>query len=186
MKLLIDFFPALAFLLALIIPSDHKQSVYLATEVLIAATALQVAVLWVIHRRVDRQYLIILAVVLILGGATLLLRDDRFIKWKPSVVFWIFSVICLGSEFIGEKNIARRVLGSAFEAPARIWSRVNLSLILFFLALGFINLYVAYNYDTETWAYFKVFGFLGINFVFILALVLSLSRYMIEPDDKKE
>jgi intracellular septation protein len=186
MKLFIDFFPALAFLLALIIPANREQSVYFATEVLIAATVLQVLIVWIANRRVDRQYLIILAVVLVLGTATLLFRDARFIKWKPSVVFWIFSAICLGSEFIGQKNIARRVLGTAFNAPPYIWMRVNLSLILFFLALGFINLFVAYNYDTETWAYFKVFGFLGINFLFILALVISLSRYMIDPDDKKE
>jgi intracellular septation protein len=186
MKLFIDFFPALAFLLALIIPADHEQSVYFATEVLIAATVLQVGVVWLIHRRVDRQYLIILAVVLVLGGATLLFRDPEFIKWKPSVVFWIFSAICLASEFIGKQNIARRFLGSAFDAPPHVWMRVNLSLILFFLTLGFINLFVAYNYDTETGAYFKVFGFLGINFVFILGLVISLSRYMIEPDDNKE
>jgi len=186
MKLFLDFFPALAFLLALIIPQDHTRSVYLATEVLIAASFLQVGFVWLLHRRVDRQYLIILAVVLVLGGATLLFRDALFIKWKPSVVFWIFSVVCLGSEFVGQKNVARRFLESAFAAPARVWTRANLSLALFFLALGFINLYVAYNYDTETWAYFKVFGFLGINFVFMLALVLSLSRYMIEPDEKKE
>jgi len=186
MKLFLDFFPALAFLLALIIPQDHTQSVYFATKVLIAATFLQVGIVWLIHRRVEKQYLIILAVVLLLGTATLLLQDDRFIKWKPSVVFWIFSVACLASEYIGRKNIARRFLDSAFEAPAHVWTRANLSLTLFFLALGFINLFVAFNYDTETWAYFKVFGFLGINFIFMLALVLSMSRYMIEPDDNKE
>lgn len=186
MKLFLDFFPALAFLLALIIPQDHTRSVYLATEVLIAASLLQVGFVWLLHRRVERQYLIILAVVLVLGGATLLLRDARFIKWKPTVVFWIFSAACIVSEFVGRKNIARRFLDSAFAAPDPVWTRANLSLAVFFLALGFINLYVAFNYDTETWAYFKVFGFLGINFVFMLALVLSLSRYMIEPDEKKE
>jgi intracellular septation protein len=186
MKLFLDFFPALAFLLALIVPQDHTRSVYLATEVLIAATILQVGIVWLIHRRVERQYLIILGVVLVLGTATLLFQDDRFIKWKPSVVFWIFSAVCLASDYVGRKNIARRFLESAFEAPPRVWARANLSLTLFFLALGFINLFVAYNYDTETWAYFKVFGFLGINFIFLLALVLSMSRYMIEPDDNKE
>lgn len=186
MKLFIDFFPALAFLIALFIPQNGQESIYFATKVLIAATALQLAASWLITRRVERQYLIILVVVVVLGAATLLLQDERFIKWKPTIVFWIFSVICLASEFIGSKNIARRFLGSMFDAPDIIWFRVNLSFILFFLVLGLINLFVAYNFDTETWAFFKVFGFMGINFIFILALVLYLSRYMIEPDENKE
>jgi intracellular septation protein len=186
MKLFIDFFPALAFLIALFIPESRGEAIYFATKVLIAATVLQLAASWALTRRVERQYLIILAVVVILGGATLMFQDERFIKWKPTIVFWIFSLICLGSDYVGAKNIAERFLGTMFNAPATVWFRVNLSFTLFFLSLGFINLFVAYNFDTETWAFFKVFGFMGINFIFILALVIYLSRYMIEQDQNKE
>jgi len=186
MKLFIDFFPALAFLIALFVPEHSEGSIYFATKVLIGATVLQLAASWILTRRLERQYLIILAVVIVLGGATLFLQDERFIKWKPTIVFWIFAVICLGSEFYGSKNIARRFLDSMFNPPAPVWGRVNISFALFFLSLGLINLFVAYNFDTETWAFFKVFGFMGINFIFILVLVIYMSRYMIEQDENKE
>ena len=186
MKLFIDFFPALAFLIALFVPENREESVYLATKVLIVATVLQVIISWIMTRRIEKQYIIILAVVLVLGTATLLLRDERFIKWKPTVIFWVFALTCLASEFIGQKNIAQRFMSSMFDAPQPIWLRVNISFVLFFLSLGLINLFVAYNFDTETWAFFKVFGFMGINFIFILLLVVYLHKYMIEPEEKKE
>lgn len=186
MKAFLDFIPALAFLVALFIPETREEGVYLATKVIIITTFLQVLILWIIHRRVEKQYLIILGVVLVLGSATLLFHDARFIKWKPTIVFWIFSLICLASEFIGQKNIATRIMGSMFDAPVSVWKRVNLSFTVFFLALGFMNLYVAYNFDTETWAFFKVFGIMAINVVFVIALVSYMFRYIIEPDNKQE
>jgi len=186
MKFLFDFLPALAFLIALFIPENREEGIYLATKVIIVTSFLQVIIAWLVTRRVEKQYLIILAVVLILGSATLLLHDERFIKWKPTIVFWVFSAICAGSEFIGQKNIPRRIMGHLFAAPDNVWLRANVSLIVFFLLLGFINLYVAHNFDTETWAFFKVFGIMGINFVFILSLVLYMSRYMTEIEKEKE
>ena len=186
MKFLFDFLPALAFLIALFIPESREEGVYLATKVIIVTSFLQVIIAWIVTRRVEKQYLIILVVVLILGAATLLLHDERFIKWKPTIVFWVFSAICAGSEFIGHKNIPQRVMGHLFAAPGNVWSRVNVSLIVFFLLLGFVNLYVAYNFTTETWAFFKVFGIMGINFVYILGLVFYMSRYMTEIDKDKE
>ena len=186
MKAFLDFVPALAFLVALFIPESREEGVYLATKVIIIVTFLQVVALWLYTGRIEKQYLIILGVVLILGSATLLFQDERFIKWKPTIVFWIFASICLASEFIGRKNIALRVLGSMFDAPAPIWLRVNLSLVVFFLTLGIINLYVAYSFDTETWAFFKVFGFMALNVVFVIALVIYMHRYIIEPDNNKE
>lgn len=186
MKAFFDFIPALAFLVALFIPETREEGIYLATKVIIITTFLQVTVMWIFTRRVEKQYLIILVVVLVLGSATLFFQDQRFIKWKPTIVFWIFSLICLVSDFIGEKNIARRVLSSMFNAPLPIWKRVNMSLVIFFLILGLINLYVAYYFDTETWAFFKVFGFMALNVVFVIALVIFMSRYIIETDNKKE
>ncbi len=186
MKFLFDLFPARAFLIALFIPENREEGIYLATKVIIVTSFLQVIISWLVTRKVEKQYLIIFAVVLVLGGATLLFHDERFIKWKPTIVFWVFSAICLGSEFIGHKNIPRRVMGHLFNAPENVWFRVNLSLILFFIFLGLSNLYVAYNFDTETWAFFKVFGIMGINFIFILGLVIYLSRYMTEVEESKE
>ncbi len=187
MKFLFDFFPAAAFLIAMFIPENREEGIYLATKVIIVTSFLQIIVSWFFTRRVEKQYVLIFLVVLILGSATLFLHDERFIKWKPTIVFWLFALISLGSEFIGKSNIPEKLMGHMFEAPVAVWLRVNISLIVFFALLGLINLYVAYNYATETWAFFKVFGVMGINFVFILGLVLYMSRYMIEIEqDEKE
>jgi len=187
MKFLFDFFPALAFLVALYIPESREEGIYLATKVIIVTSFLQVIISWLVTRRVEKQYLIILAIVLVLGSLTLFLHDERFIKWKPTLVFWIFSMICVASQFIGEKNIPRRMMEKMFDAPEIIWLRVNFSLAIFFMLLGISNLYVAKNFPTETWAFFKVFGIMGINFVFMAGLIMYLYRYMIEqPENTKE
>lgn len=187
MKFLFDFFPALAFLVALYIPESREEGIYLATKVIIVTSFLQVIISWLVTRRVEKQYLIILAIVLVLGSLTLFLHDERFIKWKPTLVFWIFSTICVASQFIGEKNIPRRMMEKMFDAPEIIWLRVNFSLAIFFILLGISNLYVAKNFPTETWAFFKVFGIMGINFVFMAGLIMYLYRYMIEqPENTKE
>ena len=187
MKFLFDFFPAVAFLIALFIPENREEGIYLATKVIIVTSFLQIIVSWFFTRRIEKQYVLIFLVVLVLGSLTLFLHDERFIKWKPTLVFWIFSLICLGSQFIGKANIPEKLMAHMFDAPAVVWLRVNVSLILFFAVLGLINIYVAYNYATETWAFFKVFGVMGINFVFILGLVWYLSRYIIEiePEEKE-
>ena len=187
MKFLFDFFPAAAFLIAMFIPENREDGIYLATQVIIVTSFLQIVVSWFFTRKIEKQYVLIFLVVLVLGSMTLLLHDERFIKWKPTIVFWLFSVICLGSEFIGKTNIPNKLMGHMFDAPTSVWLRVNISLILFFIVLGLVNIYVAYNYATETWAFFKVFGVMGINFVFILGLVMYLSRYMIEiePEEKE-
>ncbi|NKB38197.1 MAG: septation protein A [Gammaproteobacteria bacterium] len=186
MKFLFDFFPAAAFLIAMFIPENREEGIYLATKVIIVTSFLQIIVSWFFTRRIEKQYVLIFLVVLILGSMTLFLHDERFIKWKPTIVFWIFSLICLGSEFIGKENIPKKIMGHMFDAPSAVWLKVNISLILFFVVLGLINIYVAYNYATETWAFFKVFGVMGINFVFILGLVMYLSRYMIEVEEKEK
>ena len=187
MKFVFDFFPAVAFLVALFIPENREEGIYLATKVIIVTSFLQIIVAWFFTRRIEKQYVLIFLVVLVLGSATLFLHDERFIKWKPTIVFWVFSIICLVSEFVGKTNIPEKLMGHMFSAPATVWLRVNFSLVIFFILLGVANIYVAFNYATETWAFFKVFGVMAINVVFILGLVMYLSRYMNEIEaDKKD
>lgn len=186
MKFLFDFFPAAAFLIAIFIPENREEGIYLATKVIIVTSFLQIIVSWAITRKIEKQYVIIFLVVLVLGSMTLFLHDERFIKWKPTLVFWIFSLICLGSQFIGKSSIPEKLMGHMFDAPAKVWMNVNIALISFFVLLGLVNIYVAYNYATETWAFFKVFGVMAINFVFILGLVFYLSRYMIEIEEEQK
>ena len=180
MKFFLDFLPGLAFLVALFIPEDRQEGIYLATKVLIATSFLQIFLGWLITRKIEKQYVVIFLVVLALGTATLLLRDERFIKWKPTVVFWLFSLGFLVSDYIGSRNLSQRLMGQVFNAPRNVWRQANLSFVGFFLLCGVINLFVAYHFSTEFWAAFKLFGFLALNIVYLVGLVMFLSRYAIE------
>ncbi|MFQ5519224.1 MAG: septation protein A [Mariprofundus sp.] len=175
MKFLFDFFPVLLFFIAY-----KMYDIYVATAVLIIACFVQTAGHWAIHRKLEKSHVITLVLVSLFGGATLLLQDEMFIKWKPSVINWIFGAAFIGSQFIGEKNIIQRMLGAQLELPKIIWRNLNNAWALFFIALGFLNLYVVYNFDTDTWVDFKMFGLMGLTLVFMLLQGLYLARHIKE------
>lgn len=186
MKFFLDFFPALAFLVALFIPEDRQDGIYLATIVLIVASFLQVILGWLLTKKLEKQYLAIFVVALALGAATLLLQDERFIKWKPTVVFWCFSLAFLGSAYLGKRNLAARLMGQLFAPPERVWRQVNLAFVGFFLSCGFINLFVAFNFSVEIWAMFKLFGFLLLNLLFLIGISMFMSQYMTQSSDSDQ
>ena len=173
MKFLFDFFPILLFFIAYKI-----FDIYVATAVAIAATFVQVGWFWLQHRRFEKMHIITLLMITILGGATLILHDETFIKWKVSVVNWLFGIVFLGSQFIGKKTIIQRMMEASIDLPAPIWLRLNLAWALFFIASGFLNLYVAYNFDTDTWVNFKMFGMLGLTILFLFIQALFIGRYI--------
>jgi len=173
MKFLLDFFPILLFFLAYKI-----YGIYVATAVAIAASFIQVGFHWFRNKRVENSHLITLVILIVFGGATLLLQDEMFIKWKPSVLNWVFALAFLGSQFIGNKTIVERMMSKSVTLPASIWIKLNLSWVIFFVALGAINLYVVYNYDTDTWVNFKLFGMMGLTILFILGQAVYMSRHM--------
>ncbi|MDZ4261407.1 MAG: septation protein A [Pseudomonadota bacterium] len=177
MKLLYDFFPILLFFVAYKI-----FDIYVATAVAIVASFIQVGWFWLQYRRVEKMHVITLLMITVLGGATLIFHDDTFIKWKVSVVNWLFGIVFLGSQFIGKKPVIQRMMEASVELPQKIWTRLNLVWALFFISTGFLNLYVAYNYDLDTWVNFKMFGMLGLTFLFILAQALFIGRYVKDPD----
>ena len=177
MKLLFDFFPILLFFIA------YKMAgIYTATTVAIVAGFAQVGLFWLRHRRVEKMHMITLALLVVFGGLTLVLQDETFIKWKPSVINWLFGMVFLGSQFIGKKCIVERMMGANLALSSAIWNRLNLSWSLFFLALGFANLYVVYNFDTDTWVDFKLFGMMGLTIAFIIGQAIYLSRHMREEE----
>lgn len=181
MKILFDFFPILLFFVAY-----KLYGIYAATATAIVATVAQVALYWLRHRRVEKMHLITLAIIVVFGGATLLLHNPVFIKWKPTVAYWLFAVTFLGSQFIGEKCVIERMMGHAFQTTRGVWAKLNLAWVVFFIAMGFANLYVAFNYAEATWVNFKLFGLMGLTFVFVLGQGVVLSRYMQEPPDHEE
>jgi len=186
MKFLFDFFPLVAFLVAFYYPEDREQGIYLAIQVLIIASAIQIIIYWLITRKFEKMHVITLILTVILGGATLLLKDVRFIKWKPTAVNWVFALVFLGSQFIGKKPIIRRMMDHAISVPDEIWTKLNVGWVAFFIFSGTANLYVAYNFSTEFWVNFKVYGLLGLTFIFAIGQALYMSRYIKDIKEEKE
>jgi intracellular septation protein len=180
MKFLFDFFPILLFFIA------YKLfDIYVATGVAIAATFAQIAVAWIKTRTVAPMQLVTLAVILVFGGLTLYLHDEQFIKWKPTVINWLFAAAFLGSQLFGPKTAIERMLSGNFVLPQPVWRRLNLTWVLFFLCMGGANLYVMSFFDRDTWVNFKLFGMLGLTLVFVVLQSLYLSRYMEESGTKE-
>lgn len=182
MKFLFDFFPVLLFFIA------YKASggnMFLATGVIMAASALQVALYWLKFRRFQTMHLVTLGLVVLFGGLTLALQDEQFIKWKVSVVNWLFGVVFLGSQFIGRKNLVERMMSTAVSVQKSVWARLNMSWVLFFLSMGFLNWYVMANYSDDVWVDFKFYGMLGLTFLFVVGQAFYLGRH-IEPEKEPE
>lgn len=182
MKLLIDFFPVLAFFIAYYIPDDLTQRMYLATAAAIVAAIIQVTVYWLIYRRFEKMHLITLAIILVLGGLTLLLQDRRFFMWKPTAVNWLFATAFLISEFIGKKPLIQRMMDHALSVPAPVWYTLNRSWIVFFIFSGALNLYVAYTFAENIWVNFKLFGILGLTLMFAMGQAVYLAKHITEPE----
>ena len=138
MKFLFDLLPIVLFVIAY-----KLYGIYPAIVTIMVATSLQVGIVWLRQRKVEKMHIITLVLVLVLGGATLLLQDKAFFMWKPTAVNWLFALAFLGSHFIGEKTLVERMMSHAIEAPRQVWHRLNASWTLFFILMGAANLYVA-------------------------------------------
>jgi intracellular septation protein len=186
MKILIDFFPVIAFFVAYYIPDDLNQRMYIATTAAIVAAIIQVSLYWLIHRRFEKMHVMTLVIILVLGGMTLLLQDKRFFMWKPTAVNWLFAFAFLVSEFIGSKPLIRRMMDHALSLPDRVWYSLNRSWIVFFIFSGAINLYVAFNFAEHIWVNFKLFGILGMTLLFAIGQAFYLAKHVTEPDKGNE
>ena len=181
MKLLVDFFPIVLFF------AGYKLAdIYVATLAAIVGAVVQVAFTWYRSRKVETMHLISLVLIVVFGGATWFLRDPTFIKWKPTVLNWLFGIVFLGSQFIGGQPVIQRMLSSQTELPAVVWRRLNLAWTSFFFVIGGVNLYVAFNFEESDWVNFKLFGMLGLTLVFVLAQSFYLSRHLPEATSEQE
>jgi len=167
MQLLIDFFPVIAFFAAYKI-----YGIYVATGVIIAAMAVQIAVQWLRHGTVSKMLLISGLLVAVFGGMTLVLRNPIFLQWKPTIVNALFAIVFLGSQFIGSKTLTERMMGHAVQLHSSFWRQLNMMWVANFTFLGVANLYVVYNFDEATWVNFKLFGVLGITLAVVLIQAL--------------
>lgn len=177
-QLLFDFFPVIAFFVTYKITGN----LFVATGVIIAAVIAQTGWQWFRHRKISQMALISGVLVLIFGGLTLAIHDKVFIQWKVTVVNWLLAAAFLGSRYFGDKLLIERMMGENVQLERPVWQTLNWAWILFFAALGAINLYVVYNYSEEVWVNFKLFGMLGLTFVFAIAQAVWLSSKMPAED----
>jgi intracellular septation protein len=206
MKFLFDFFPVVLFFIAYkffgdlppqlieatnslpvvsIDPKEPKDAIYFATLTIIIATIFQNIGHWLVYKKLEKMHLISLVILLAFGTLTLAFKDPLFIKWKVSIFNWVFASVIIGSQFIGEKPLIERMMAHAIDVPKKIWRNVNLLWGLFFAFVGVVNIYVAYNYSEETWVDFKLFGVLGLTFVFMIAQGIYLAKHA-EPIEEDE
>lgn len=180
MKFLIDFFPILLFFAAF-----KVWGVFVATGVAIAATIAQIAYLRFKVGKVEPMQWISLGVIVVFGGATLLFHDESFIKWKPTVLYWVMAVVLLGGQWLFNKNLMQKLMSSQVQLPQAVWNTVNYSWALFFTIMGIVNIWVAYKFDLDTWVTFKMFGGLGLMLVFVIGQAMYLSRHIQQtPEDQ--
>ena len=179
MKFLFDIFPVILFFAAFKI-----YGIYVATAVAIAATFIQIGWVWLRHRKVDNMMWVSLAVIVVFGGATLLLQDETFIKWKPTVLYWLFSAVLAGSALLFKKNLIRSMMEKQVTLPDLVWNKLQASWIGFFAAMGALNIYVAYNFSTEAWVNFKLFGGMGLMLAFVFLQALLLAKYVQDEEAK--
>ena len=175
MKFLFDLFPVILFFIAF-----KVAGIFVATAVAIVATFAQIGWVWYRHRKVDTMLWVSLVIVTVFGGATLLLQDETFIKWKPTVLYWLFAGILGGGALFMKKNLMKSLLSEQMQLPDVAWNRMNISWIGFFVFMGIANLAVAYNFSTDDWVTFKLFGGMGLMLVFVLVQGLLLSKYIEE------
>src|SRR5512139_1259872 len=200
MKFLFDLFPVILFFAVFKLAGAHPDSaqalalsvgyqtdvqhlpVLLATAAAILATIAQVIWVKLKHGKVDTMLLVSLGIIVVFGGATLLLHDETFIKFKPTALYWLFAVVLLLSRLLFRRNLLRNMLQDKLHLPDAVWDKLNLAWSGFFALLGAVNLYVAYHYSTEAWVNFKLFGATGMLFAFIMLHAFVLAKYL-QPDD---
>jgi intracellular septation protein len=181
MKLLFDFFPILLFFV-----SYKLFGIYNATAVAMGASLFQAAFYRLKYQRYEKVHLISLAIIFLLGGATLLFHDPWFIKWKPTGIYWLTSIIFFLSPWFSSKPLIQKMMEGNINLPERIWFRLNYAWAIFFTLMGIANLYVAYFYNTDFWVNFKLFGGAGFTLLFVFLQAIYLARHVVEKEIEQQ
>ncbi|MDX1901404.1 MAG: septation protein A [Gammaproteobacteria bacterium] len=178
LQFLIDLIPVLLFFIAF-----KFYDIYIATMVGIISTGIQVLITFFWKKKFDRQQLLTLGVFIIFGGMTLYFHDPLFVKWKPTIIFWIMALAFFGSYFIGDKTLAQRMLEKGLDGAViskKVWQYINALWVGFLALIGGVNIFVAYHFSTNAWVNFKLYGISGLLLLFCIIQAIVLSRYMVE------
>ena len=178
MKILIDFFPILLFFGAY-----KLYDIYVGTTVLMAATVVQMALIYAIDRKLTVMHKITLVLILAFGSLTLALHDDRFIKWKPTVLYAGMAIALALAVWVFKKNFLKMLLGSQMSLPEPVWMRLNAVWVAYSAFMSLTNAYVAATFSTEAWVNFKLWGYV-FPLVFILGQGFYIARYLSTDEPK--
>lgn len=173
MKILYDFFPIILFFIAYKI-----WGIYVATTVIMATGLLQLLLDKLLFKKIDSKHLITSIILIFFGSLTLIFHDPVFIKWKVTIVYWALAIVLLYTQLFSKKTLIETLLGDSFPLPQKLWRRLNLSWVIFFVLMSAANLYVMYNYSTNAWVNFKLFGTLSATFAlsFIQGVYIHLAQ----------
>jgi intracellular septation protein len=180
MKFFFDLLPVILFFVAF-----KMYDIFVATAVAIGVTLAMIIYAKIRHGKIEKMLLINGVIISVLGGVTLLLHDKTYIMWKPTVLYWLMAAVLLISNLFFKKNFIQQMMGKMIHAPKPIWDKVNWVWVVFLVALGFLNLYVAFNYSENTWVNFKLFGVTSMLFLFMVAHTFVLRKYLVDPDSQK-
>ena len=173
-------------------PGESTDAIYMATFATIVATLIQVFLSIVLTKKIENMPLITLALLVFIGGATLIFKDPVFIQWKPTVINWLFALVFLVSHFIGGKPLVERMMGAALEInDPVIWNKLNIAWVGFFIFSGLSNIIVApeidpfhLQFNESTWVDFKLFGLLGLTIIFLIAQAIYLSKFLSNTEEE--
>lgn len=165
--------------------TGEKPGIYLATLVAIVASFGQIGWVKLRGRKADKMLWISVGIILIFGGATLWLHDESFIKWKPTVLYWVFAGAIFGAAAFG-RNVIKNVMGPQLELPDNVWTLMNFSWGGFFAFMGVANLFVAFNFSSDVWREYKMWGTLGLMLAFSTVQVIVLTKYLDKAGLNKE
>ena len=206
MKFLFDLFPVILFFITLKVAEKAASAsivlskilttvgitaavkpslvpIMLATIAVIIGSIIQIIWAKLHYKKVDNTLWLSALLVTVLGGMTLYFQNDAFIKWKPTLLYWTFAVVLIGARLFSKKNIIKMMMGKEIQLPETIWSNLNIAWAIFFSALGALNLYVAFHYSIDIWASFKLFGTMGLMFIFIIAQSLVINKHIIQKEN---
>ena len=195
MKQLLELLPLVLFFCAYQMDGDtltvggwsHTfDGIFSATAVLMISTALTWLISSLLEKRNDKRLMWMTLAVLLFGAATLILRDQRFIQWKPTVFNWVLAAVFLGSQFIGNRNVLERVLGSQLSLPRPIWTRLNVLWIGNFALVGALNLFVAYRFEEAVWVSYKLYSSIGFTLALMLLTVAIVAPHVKDDGEQPE
>jgi len=154
------------------------DGIYSATAALMIATCIQMILVFLIAKRLEKRQIFLFVTVMVAGGLTLLLQNKMFIQWKPTVFNWVLALVFLASQFVGDKNLLQRFLGQQLVLPKAVWGRLNLLYVAHFSVVGALNLFVAYRYEEAFWVSYKLYSSLGFTIALMALTVLLLFPHL--------